>query len=295
VKEDQASTTALLVQQAILYSATRWSTAHLVPADSRDASIRLLSRLPQGQRYLRELDLGRRWRVRLRERLILPGITVHHALRKRWIEDRVRTAIDDGARQVVNLGAGFDTLLPRLAAERADLSLIEVDHPATQRAKGAVLAEEAGRERLELLPVDFTRQTLVERLPEARAFDPARRTVFVCEGVLPYLEEHETRTLFASLRDLTGPGTRVVFTFIGERSPTGRRPYGPLLQLSLGVWGESMRLRLEPEAMRALAASEGLEVVEFTHTTALLEHYGAPAYRGSVHDLEQHAVAEVRK
>jgi len=292
VKDDQASTTALLVQQAVLYSATRWSTAHLVPAASRDASIRLLSRLPEGQRYLRQLERAR-WRVRLRERLLVPGIMIHHALRKRWIEDRVRAAIDEGARQVVNLGAGLDTLLLRLASERDDLRLIEVDHPATQRAKAAALDGEEVASRLELLPVDFTRQTLAQRLPEAVSFDPSLDTVLVLEGVLPYLDETEAHTLFGSLRELLGAGTRIVFTFVGERSPTGRPPQGPLLTVFLALAGEAGRLRLEPDAVKRLVESEGLSIVEQTHTEALLERYGAPSYRGALHDLEMHAVARV--
>ncbi len=291
MREDRASETALLVQQALLFCATRWSTAHLVSPASRDATIRLLARLPRGQQLLRELEAPRRWRVKLRERLILPGIIVHHALRKRWIEDRVRQAIDGGVGQLVNLGAGFDTLTLRLAGERDDLRLIEIDHPATQAAKARALEGEPAASRIELLPVDFTQETLRERLPAATTFDSTVPTVVVCEGVLPYLDESEARTLFASIRELLGAGTTVIFTFIGEHSPTGRQPYGPLLKVMLTVWGESMRLRLEPDAMRDLVQSEGFTVQAIAQTAELLAQHGAPGYDGPLHDLEMHALA----
>lgn len=293
MRDGQASHTALLVQQAILHSATRWSTAHLVSEASRDASIRLLSRLPEGRRYLQELSPLRWWQVALRERLVLPGITVHHALRKRWIEEQVRAALEEGARQFLNLGAGLDTLALRLASERDDLRIIEVDHPATQAAKASALEGEAAAGRLELLPVDFTRQTLRERLPQATTFDPGARTVVVCEGVLPYLDERDAHVLFASLRELLGSGTKVVFTFVAEASPTGRQPYGPLMRVFLAASGEGLRLRLAPEALRALVESEGFSVEVLTHTEALLERYRAPGYTGALHDLEMHAVAMV--
>lgn len=293
MRDGQASTTALLVQQGLLLSATRVSTAHLVPPDSRDASIRLLTRLPEGQGYLRQLSSLRRWQVELLERVALPGITVHHALRKRWIEEQVESAIAGGARQFVNLGAGLDTLALRLANRHEDLRLVEVDHPATQAAKQRALADEPGAERVELLPVDFTRQTLRERLPEATTFDPSVPTVVVCEGVLPYLGEADARTLFASLRDLLGSGTTVVFTFLAERSPNRLQPYGPLLKVYLAMFGESVQMRLEPDAVRALVEGEGYELLEVTNTVALLERYQAPGYRGAVHDLEMHAVAHI--
>lgn len=291
MKEERASDTALLVQQAVLYTATRWSTAHLVTPDSRDASIRFLSRLPRGRRYLDQLDT--RLPVALKERMLIPGICIHHAVRKKWVEEQVREAIAQGATQYVNLGAGFDTLALRLASEGHDLRLIEVDHPATQRAKDQALHGEEARGGVELLPVDFTKQALVDRLPQSRQYDPERPTVVVCEGVLPYLDDADARGLFRSLRELFGVGTRVVFTFIGRQSPTGRQPFGPFLRVFLAVTGEGMRLRLDPEEVRSLLSDEGVRLDSVSHTTQLIERYGAPAYRGDVHDLELMATATV--
>ncbi|MEM6926267.1 MAG: class I SAM-dependent methyltransferase, partial [Myxococcota bacterium] len=189
--------------------------------------------------------------------------------------------------------AGFDTLSLRLAAEHDDVTFVEVDHPATQEAKARALEGETLASRIELLPVDFTEQTLRQRLPEARTLDLDRRTVAICEGVPPYLEVDEAHALFASLRDLFGSGTTVIFTFIAERSPSGRQPHGPLLRVMLLVWGEHMKLRIEPDAVRTLVEGEGFVADTITETSALLEHYRAPDYRGDLHDLEMHAVARV--
>ncbi|MEX1114412.1 MAG: class I SAM-dependent methyltransferase [Akkermansiaceae bacterium] len=53
------------------------------------------------------------------ERITLPGIILHYWRRKRWIEERCRTAIADGCGWIVILGAGFDTLGIRLSREFA--------------------------------------------------------------------------------------------------------------------------------------------------------------------------------
>ena len=65
-------------------------------------------------------------------------------LRKRWIESRVRAKIAAGASQVVVLGAGLDTLGVRLASERPDLRVVEIDHPATLAVKRSVVERKLG-------------------------------------------------------------------------------------------------------------------------------------------------------
>lgn len=292
MKEEQASATAFLVQQGLLYSATRWTTAHLVSDESRDASIRLLSRLPEGQKYLRQLNSPARLQIAMKEKLLLPGACLHYALRKSWLEAKVRAAVGGGVRQVLNLGAGFDTLALRLAAEHPDLHLIEVDHPATLAAKTLALAGEPHPERVELLAVDFTRESLAERLPQAERFVPELPTVVIIEGVLPYLDETESRALFRSLATLfTGP-LDIVFTFLGERSPTGSQPYGPLLRAFLAVKKETVRLRCDPPALEALLTEEGFALREVAIGPDLLEAAGALRYDGPVHDLEMLAHAQ---
>ncbi|MEL6189935.1 MAG: class I SAM-dependent methyltransferase [Myxococcota bacterium] len=292
MKEEQASATAFLVQQGLLYSATRWTTAHLVSDESRDASIRLLSRLPEGQRYLRQLDSPARLQIALKERLLLPGACLHYALRKGWLESKVRAAVAGGARQVINLGAGFDTLILRLAAEDPQLRLIEVDHPATLAAKTEALATEPHADRVELLAVDFTRESLESRLPTAKSFAPAEPTVIIIEGVLPYLNEEETRQLFRSLNGLFEGPLDVVFTFLGESSPTGTQPYGPLLRAFLAVKKETVRLRCDPPALKVLLSEEGFRLNEFAMGPDLLREAGDLRYDGPVHDLEMLAHAQ---
>jgi len=59
----------------------------------------------------------------------------HYHHRKRWIENRVKDAIEDGFLRLVILGAGFDTLSYRISGDVLNTEIIELDHPATQGAK----------------------------------------------------------------------------------------------------------------------------------------------------------------
>ena len=159
---------------------------------------------------------------RLYERITIPGLALHQALRKKHIERVVRESLEEGFQQVVILGGGLDSLALRLCAEFARVKFIELDHPATQRVKQEVIqSHHLGGENLRLLPVDFTQQTLEQCLAPYPGYQPDSRTVFLCEGVLMYLEEREVEAIFAFIRNQTGPLKRFIFTFM-EPDATGK-------------------------------------------------------------------------
>lgn len=286
MKEDEASDTACRVLQGLVYSATRQSTAHLVSEDAKDTAMRFMSRFPLGQKRLRGLKGIKRGLIPLQESLLLPGISLHYALRKRWIEERTRGAIQDGARLVVNLGAGMDSLALRLSKEFSHVHFIEIDHPASQSTKELLLKGESHRENFELLPVDFSKETLADRLPEARLFDSNAPAVAICEGVLAYLKEDDVRTLLRSVRDLFSSGARFIFTYLAYESPTGRKPFGPLLRLYLHKVSESLHFQISPEDLSDFLQSERFQLTETAIGPDLLEQYGAKDYKGPIHDLE---------
>src|SRR5258708_4281027 len=62
------------------------------------------------------------------------GRSLHMMLRTRAIDDAIIEAVNDGARQLVVVGAGLDARAWRLPALR-ECVVFEVDHPATQRYK----------------------------------------------------------------------------------------------------------------------------------------------------------------
>jgi Leucine carboxyl methyltransferase len=71
--------------------------------------------------------------AKLIERITIPGILLHYALRKKCIRELVRSALANGIAQVVILGAGFDPLSSELQGEFPTARFWEIDHPATPR------------------------------------------------------------------------------------------------------------------------------------------------------------------
>lgn len=293
MKDTEASATAQRVLQGLLFTATRPSTAHLVSLDARHTAHRLMARLPGGLGRLKQLQGVSRYGLPILERALVPGISLHYALRKRWIEERVRGALQEGMRTIVNLGAGMDTLLIRLAKRHQNLKFIEVDHPASQALKKSALQGEGLDDNFSLLSVDFSKETLSERLPENPLYEPEVSTLVIVEGVLAYLSEEETVRLFRSLRELFPRGLIVLFTFLAVNSPTGRAPYGPLLNLYLRTVDEGVKFQMDPGPLEQMLFAESFQITHIENAVEVLERYGAPHYRGAIHDLELFAEARL--
>lgn len=242
---------------------------HLVSNDTAAATLRLLKEIAPVRAAFLERGLGRAWfrgALRALERMMLPGLMLHHAVRKRFIEDETRRALGERARQVVVLGAGLDTLALRLHGEFPQVMFVELDHPATQSVKRRLFdAGELERgENLVLQPADFTRERADEVLTRCRGYDQEARTVLIMEGVLMYLDAKDVDAAFASVFRCCGPGSRFIFTFM-ETGPDGRpgfRRRGGLSDLWLTLKREPFLWGLRPDGLPAFLTKRGFRLFE---------------------------------
>jgi len=132
------------------------------------------------------------------------------ALRARIAEDAALAAVEQGARQIVVLGAGLDTFAHR-APPRPGLKIYEIDHPATQAEKRRRFAQNglAPPAHLAYAPCDFESGTLAQALAAA-GFDAGARTAFLWLGVVPYLTAPAVE---ATLRFIAARPADVVFDY----------------------------------------------------------------------------------
>ena len=116
--------------------------------------------------------------------------------------------------QVVILGAGWDTRAYGLLKGR-NLTIFEVDAPATQAVKRAAI-EETGLDasRVTFVSCDFNRQSWLGALEE-RGFDRTKRTFILWEGVTMYLEEQAIQSTLRTVSTLPA-GSRIAFDFVGR-------------------------------------------------------------------------------
>jgi len=194
-------------------------------------------------------------------------------IRTRVIDDAVSAALGEGVTQMVLLGAGLDSRPYRLPGARA-VTVFEVDHPATQRAKcdrlAAVLGALPGNVRY--LPVDFERDDLQAALERA-GFDAARRAIIVWEGVVSYLSAASVDRNFALLARFTAAGSRLIFTYVHHGALDGSVHFAEAARWRGWVRfsGEPFVFGFEPAELPGYLAARGFRLVSDETTAAAAE------------------------
>jgi methyltransferase (TIGR00027 family) len=224
MRHDRPSATASLVARNLLLVHGTKKLSRFVRSDAAQLSRWLIQALsPRGETFVKAAQRG--WfqlLFRLYERLTIPGLALHQAIRKYHVERIVRASLSEGFDQIVILGGGLDTLALRLHKEFPKVNFLELDHPATQRVKREVAENrQLIGENLTLLPLDLTERTLEKSLAAWADWRDKRKSVFLCEGVLMYLEPDQVNRIFASIGQQGQAATRLVFTFM-EPDKSGR-------------------------------------------------------------------------
>jgi len=215
VQNDQASRTALLIAASLVLLRCDPKHSGLISSTSADLCARILeANSAQTRLFLKIVRQG--WfrpTAKLIERITIPGILLHYALRKKCIATLARSALTNGATQVVVVGAGFDPLSLELRLDFPVAEFWEIDHPATQRQKVRALSK-IGTERLHFVAVDLSTTGLDTEVLIKSSFDPTQRTFWIAEGLLMYLRPEKVSSLMRTLGSLSTPGSQVAFTFM---------------------------------------------------------------------------------
>ena len=105
-------------------------------------------------------------------------------------------AVDQGVRDLINLGAGFDTRPYRMSFPN-NFRIVEIDDPVTIRCKEKVLADQTAAARLERYAFDVTNpgwfDTLLKQVPDIDA------AAVMAEGLFTYLDGCAVRALTEEL------------------------------------------------------------------------------------------------
>ena len=219
MQNDQASRTALLIAASLVLLDRDPKYSGLVPGTSTDLCAQMLERHSRQSRLFLKIVPQDWFRpiAKLIERITIPGILLHYALRKKCIAGLVRSALINGATQVVIIGAGFDPLSFQLHQEFPSAQFWEIDHPATQRHKVRPLSK-IGAERLHFVAMDLSATTFDSEELIKSSFDSTQRSVWIAEGLLMYLTLDVVASLMKTLKSLSAPGSRLVFTFMEKQS-----------------------------------------------------------------------------
>jgi len=136
-----------------------------------------------------------------------PGAQEFLTIRARLGDDIAAEMAANGLKQIVLLGAGFDTMSLRIEAALRDVTIFEVDHPATQAVKREVINNIGAPENLRFVAVDFERDDFVEKLRQA-GFVAERHSLVVWMGVTYYLTAQAMTRALCQIHTLGAAGMR---------------------------------------------------------------------------------------
>jgi methyltransferase (TIGR00027 family) len=257
------------------------------PASARIAddplAVRLLSpefrllaeaaRLPSARRLL-ETVIDRRWPC------ARPGVVA----RTRLIDQVVLRELG-GVRQVLVLGAGFDTRAWRLPGMDR-VRVFELDHPATQAAKRHGLRHGGPGAHVSFVPVVFGADDPGRALAAA-GFEAGAPTLVLWEGVTNYLDREAVDATFALLADLLEPGSPVLFTYVDKGMLDGSAAFAGAATTMRAVRrvGEPFTFGFVPSELPAYLAARGFDLLSDERVSDAAQRFypagrcpAAPAY-----------------
>jgi methyltransferase (TIGR00027 family) len=209
----------------------------------------------------------------------LPGLWASMLCRKRYIDDKLHDAVQEGIDAVVMLGAGFDTRAYRVPG-LAGIPVWELDLPANIARKKAALRRCFGRipDGVTLVPIDFETQDLDEELTR-HGYRPGSRTFVAWEAVTQYLTEAGVRRTLERLAH-AGPGSRLVFTYVRQDFLDGAATFGAEAAYQEFVVRRRLwRFGLDPEQVAGLLAEYGWTEAEQLGPREFTARYLEPAGR----------------
>ena len=190
------------------------------------------------------------------------GFTWLMLVRTRCIDEWMRRAIQQGATQLVVLGAGFDSRAHRFKDILGNIAVHEIDHPATQAYKRRRVEEALGAEaaRTSYVAVDFAQEDLSAALRRA-GVDRSRQTYFICEGLSLYVPEDGIKKTLSAIAAFA-PGSAVMLEYLNRSGIDVMMKYPSGMVKNAIDWGEPFVFGVPDGQDREFFANVGLDLGE---------------------------------
>ena len=207
---------------------------------------------------------------------VLPGVNGAIVARVRFIDEKVKQAVEEGLAQLVILGAGYDSRAYRIEGIKEKVYVFEVDHPFVQQIKVQKIVDIFGEKpgHVTFVPIDFTRDDLKVCLL-GNGYDPAKQTLFIMEGLTFYLPAETIDSILAFIAKHTGRLSGIVFDYLPPSviNGTSDRPEGKNSWLEVERHGEHFRFGLENNKVANFLVERGFDVKNNVNAADCKEMY----------------------
>lgn len=201
----------------------------------------------------------------LRPFALIPGLStwiLYMQVRTRVIDDALREFVAGGGRQLVLLGAGYDCRALRMP-ELADVEVLEVDHPATQKRKQSILTKIGAHSPSRYVTWDFEQRPM-EDLPDVLAeagLDVARPAFTIWEGVTMYLTDAAIDASLRAIRAWSAPGSQLAMTYFAKSRITRPSFMTRAMKAVVGAVGEPWKFGWTPDELPGYLAERKFRLV----------------------------------
>lgn len=216
---------------------------------------------------------------------LFPGLGNSIRARVRYFDDFVRAAVDEELRQLVILGAGYDTRAYRIEGLKEKVRVFEVDHPDTQSVKIEKVKEIFGSlpDHIIYVPVDFETDNFGEKLA-VQGYDRSLKTLFLLEGLIMYIPPEAVDETLSFIAKNSGKGSAILFDYYPESVVDGtyEMEVGKNIRNYTKQQGEPLQFGIKEEMVEAFLIERGFSGVK--NVTA--EEYKEMYFQGINKDRE---------
>lgn len=210
----------------------------------------------------------------------VPGFHEYFLARTRYIDDCLTCALQDGLQQLVILGAGYDSRAYRFELRRQNISVFEVDHPATQSDKKERLMKIFSilPEHVRFIPADLGSEDLGKKLHK-NGYDEQLKTLFIWEGVTMYLDPQAVDQVLDFIVANSGPGSCLIFDFTSSDVVQGNdtRPEAMAWRKKTSESGEPLKFGIDFENPASFLEKRNFSTIDIaTHEYFNRAYYSAP-------------------
>lgn len=205
-----------------------------------------------------------------------PGFRGALVTRSRFMNECIKDCFPDDFRQLVILGAGYDMSAYCFSNILADANVFEIDHPSTQKEKKAKIKEHIKNvhDNITYVPVNFDTDDLKTSLL-ARGYSPVKKTLFLWEGVIYYLEKDSVEKTLDFIVENSAKGSKLAFDYFPPSviDGTSTDRLGKALKKFVEKLGEPFKFGIEKDQIETFLNDHGFSSFYQTSSIEMKDIY----------------------
>lgn len=244
----------------------------------------------------------------LLQKMVITGYDHLILLRKLMVKNKIDEAVNNGLKQLVFIGGGYDIRSLLASMDYPDLQVFELDRgqtrdgkinglrtipaesiPKTISIKEMELGGVQVNSNLRYISCDLSEDDLIETL-NRYGFDSDLQTLVVCEGLTMYLDQNENEKLLVSLANLINDKSQLLLSYIAKVE------YTAVVSASLNSSKELYRFSITKDDVILFLARNGFSptgrFVAADNLDRIGEHEKAEYFKKAEYKLEEYYLLE---